>query len=97
MVKLVELPGVAKENIEVHLTDKGLSLKVTEKEKHESEKKEKGFYRYESSSRFNGFHQFIPFTSPVDSARAKSSFKNGVLEVRVPKREAKSGRLLKID
>jgi len=87
VVVTAELPGVKKEDLKVNVSDKGIRITVREREKKEKEEKEKGYYRYEYSSRFEGLDEYQSFPCVVDAARAKATFKNGVLEVRVPKKE----------
>jgi HSP20 family protein len=91
VVVTAELPGVRKEDVKVRVSDKGVSLSVESKQKHEEEKKDKHSYHYEYSSRFSGLSEFVGFKSGVKASEAKASFKNGVLEVRVPKKESASG------
>ncbi len=98
VVVTAELPGVKKEDLKVNVSDKGIRITVREKEKKETEKKEEGGYRYEYSSRFEGLDEYQSFPSAVDAVRAKATFKNGVLEVRIPKREKTvEGKEVKIE
>lgn len=99
VVVTAELPGVEKQDIKLHVTDEGISIKVARKEAKEKEEKEekKGYYAYYSSSRFEGFSEYVSFEVPVDASKTKASFKNGVLEVRIPKKKVTGGREVKID
>lgn len=77
----VELPGVKKENIELTMVDNVLRVKAKREE--EVEKKE-GNYLYRERT-YRGYHRSIPLPVDVDADRAEATFKNGVLEVRLPK------------
>ncbi len=97
VVATAELPGVKKSDLTLRVTETGLSIKVEHREKQEHERKIHGGVEYSSSSRFEGFSRYVSFSSPVDAAKAKASYKNGVLEVRVPKIAQAKGRELKIE
>ncbi|MCD6434702.1 MAG: Hsp20/alpha crystallin family protein [Candidatus Diapherotrites archaeon] len=77
----VELPGVSKEDIEIRAKDNGLEIKAVRKEKHEEKKR--GLYHLERS--YAGFYKFISLPSDADIKKAEASYKNGVLEIKIPK------------
>jgi HSP20 family protein len=78
-----DLPGMKKEDIEVSIHENTLILKG--EKKNEMEKKEEDYVRTE---RFYGsFHRSFTLPSPVDVSQVKASYKNGVLEVLLPKKE----------
>ncbi|RME31797.1 Hsp20/alpha crystallin family protein [Candidatus Woesearchaeota archaeon] len=85
LVATVELPGVEKKDIQINATDDGVEIKVEKKD--EKEEKKKGMYRLERS--YAGFYRFIPVPDGVDIDNIKASYKNGVLELRMPKVESK--------
>jgi len=74
-----------------------LGLKVEEKQKREEEKKDKNYSYRSYSARFSGYSEYFSFSAPVDAAKAKATFKNGILEVRVPKLAKAKGRELRIE
>jgi HSP20 family protein len=94
VVATVELPGVKKENISLKVSPSSLLLQV--RQGHKEEKHSPGHYEY--SARFEGHSESVSLPARVDSAKAKATYKNGVLEVRVPKESegAKAGSV-KID
>ena len=83
VVAKAELPGLEKNDIEVKVTDHQLTIKGEKKQEQEIE--EKNFYRSERS--YGAFFRAIELPADVESDRAKASFKNGVLEVHIPKTE----------
>ena len=83
VVVKAELPGLSKEDLDVSLTESTLTLKGEKKK--EEEVKEKNFYRSERSS--GSFVRTIDLPSEVKTDQTKASFKNGVLEIRLPKTE----------
>ena len=81
VVATMELPGVKKEDIALKVSPSSLALQVRRGQR--EEKKEPGHYEY--AARFEGHSQVVSLPSRVVSSRAKATYKNGVLEVRVPK------------
>ncbi|MCX6767291.1 MAG: Hsp20/alpha crystallin family protein [Candidatus Micrarchaeota archaeon] len=79
------LPGVAKDEISLNITPTSLTLRVERKRREEHEKKAEGSYAYSAESEVKSFSQTISFAASVHPREAKASFKNGVLEVRLPK------------
>ena len=78
-----DLPGVAKDDIDVSLTDNTVTVKgSTSKEK----KEEDGDY-YRCETMKGSFSRTMSLPSDVDGSKANSTFKDGVLEVVVPKLE----------
>ena len=87
-----ELPGMEKENVEVKLTDHMLTIKG-EKKKTE-EVKEENYYRSERS--YGSFIRTLELPADVHADKVKASFKNGVLEVRLPKTEEAKTKEVKV-
>ena len=76
-----EAPGVEKKDLDVSVTDSTVVIKSATR--HE-EKEEKGdYYRCEISR--GAFARSVPLPAEVDGARAKASFKDGMLELVLPK------------
>jgi len=92
IVVKAELPGMDKENIEVNLTDNTLTIKG-EKKKAE-EVKEENYYRCERS--YGSFVRSVELPKAVHADKVKASFKNGILEVRVPKTEEAKAKEIKV-
>ena len=92
LVVKAELPGIEKEDIEVNVTDHTLTIKG-EKKKEEAVEEEK-YYRSERS--FGSFRRSLELPSDVQAEKAKASFKNGILEVRLARTEAAKAKEIKI-
>lgn len=76
-----EVPGVDKKDLDISVTDKTLTLKG--KTSHE-EKEEKGdYYRCEISR--GAFSRTVTLPHEVDADQAKAVFKDGLLELTLPK------------
>jgi HSP20 family protein len=83
VVVKAELPGMEKDEININVSDHVLTLKG-EKKKEEDVKDED--YHFSERS-YGAFVRSIEFPTQVQTEKAKASFKNGVLEIRLPKTE----------
>jgi len=77
-----ELPGVDDKDVEVTVTNDAVTIKGEKKE--EKEDKSKNYYHMERSYGF--FNRVIPLEMETDANKAEASFKNGVLNITIPKR-----------
>lgn len=76
-----ELPGLEEKDIEVSL-DKGV-LTISGEKKEEKEDKGKNYYRMERS--YGSFRRSLPLPAEVVEDQVEATFKNGVLNIRLPK------------
>lgn len=84
-----ELPGMEEKDIDVSLS--GNHLIIRGEKKTEKEKKDKQFYRKESS--YGSFRRSIPLPTEVEEDKIEATFKKGVLKIDLPKSaEARKGR-----
>jgi HSP20 family protein len=93
IVVKAEMPGIELDDIEVTVTDNMLVLRG-EKQK-EEEADEGGYYRSERV--YGAFSRSIPLPAETDAQKATATFKNGVLEIRVPKAEEAKKRQVKVN
>ena len=92
VVVKAELPGVDKKDLDVSVTENSVTIKGTTS--HE-EKEEKGdYYRCEISR--GVYARTVALPSYVDADKAKASFKDGVLELKLPKVEKAKRRSIEI-
>jgi HSP20 family protein len=92
IVVKAELPGMEKDNIEVNLTDNTLTIKGEKKK--EEEVKEENYYRCERA--YGSFVRSVELPKAVHTDKVKASFKNGILEIRVPKTEEAKAKEIKV-
>ena len=92
VVVKAELPGMEKDNIEVNLTDHTLTIKGEKKK--EEEIKEENYYRAERS--YGSFLRTLDLPKDVRAEKVKASFKNGILEIRMPKTEEAKAKEVKV-
>lgn len=93
IVVKAELPGVNKEDIDLTITKDSLTLKGETKK--EEEVKEEDYYAAEIS--YGSFTRTIALPVEIDSEKAKASFKNGILEIILPKKEEAKPKEIKIE
>jgi HSP20 family protein len=82
VVVRAEVPGVQKGNLAVEASD--FSVTIKGEISHEETREEADHYRLHETSR-GVFERTVRLPSDVDSTRAKATFKDGVLEVELPK------------
>ena len=87
MIK-AELPGVDKKDIKIDLKDRLLTL--SGERSYDNEVKEENYYRRERS--YGKFQRAFTLPADVDSEKIKAEFKDGVLEIEVPKPEEKKAK-----
>jgi len=81
VVVRAELPGVNKEDIEITLTGHTVSIAGEKKKNEKVEKKD--YYRWESS--YGSFVRTFTLPAEVQTDKAETQFKDGILEIRIPK------------
>jgi HSP20 family protein len=88
-----DLPGISKDGLDVSITDNVLTIRGERKEQYE--KKEKGYWH---SERWTGtFLRSLELPAEVDASKVKASFKDGVLELSIPKPEQVKPKQVKIE
>jgi len=93
IVLRAEVPGIDKNDLEVTVSDNSVTIKGQTKRE---EKEEKGnYYRCEMSR--GAFSRTVALPDFVNSSDAIAKFKDGVLELTMPKLEKAKRRKVKID
>jgi HSP20 family protein len=89
-----ELPGLKKDDVQVNVTDEAIVIQGQRRDDHEEQRE--GFYHSERA--YGSFYRAIPLPEGAIVDRAEATFKDGVLEVRVPSPppEVRQGRNLEI-
>ncbi|MCO6413457.1 MAG: Hsp20/alpha crystallin family protein [Thiogranum sp.] len=87
-----EVPGVTKDNLEVTMTDDSVTIRGTSQ--HE-EKEEEGDYYYSETSR-GEFSRSVTLPAHVDGSKATATYKDGILELTLPKLETSRRHKLEI-
>ena len=92
VVVKAELPGMKKEDLDLNISENLLTIKGEKKK--EEEVKEKGYYYSERS--YGSFTRTVELPKEVQTDKVRASFKDGVLEIRVPKTEEAKRKEVKI-
>jgi HSP20 family protein len=88
-----EIPGVRKEDIDVRVDGNTITISAEMK----SEKEEKKGSRVLRQERQQGYaSRSFTLACPVDDSRAEAIYKDGVLELKLPKKAATSSKRLAI-
>ena len=80
-----ELPGFTKDQVDVQINKDGVAIMAECKE--EKEAKRKNYLHRERA--YSSMQRFVAFPEEVDPAKVEGSMKEGVLELKVPKKEPK--------
>ncbi len=87
-----ELPEVNKEHVKVTVENGVLAIKG--ERRFESEQKDKKFHRIERS--YGSFMRSFSMPDDADPDKVSAEFKDGVLQVRLPKCEAKKPKQIEV-
>ena len=93
LVLKADLPDVNLEDIEVRVENETLMLKG--ERKFEKDESVRGYHRIERS--YGSFTRSFSVPATVDADKVGAEFKNGVLTVTLPKKEAAKPRQVKIE
>lgn len=94
LVVRADLPGLTKDDVKVDVTDDRITVQGERKREHEE--KREGLYRSERS--YGSFSRVIPVPEGTMTDQAKATFRDGVLEIRMPAppEQVRRGRRLEI-
>lgn len=92
IVMRAELPGIKKEDIDISVTDNSVSISATRAEEKEEEHGE--YYRREISR--GTVSRTVALPANIDSEKAEATFKEGVLELKLPKVERSKRRSIEV-
>jgi HSP20 family protein len=93
LVLTVELPGVHEKDVTVSIT--GDLLVIKGERRFEQEVKEQSFLHLERT--YGKFERLIQLPMPVQSDKVKATYRDGVLEIRLPKVDEVKPKEIKID
>ena len=88
-----ELPGVDKKDLDISMTDNSVTIKASTSYENKEEKGD--YYRTEIAQ--GQYSRTLTLPADVDIEQAKSSFKNGLLELTVPKVERSQRRSINVE
>jgi len=84
-----ELPGVSKDEVEINLTENGIEISSETKKETEEKKDEKNDVYLRRERSYSKFYRAFTFPEEVLPDKAEAKLENGVLEIKIPKKEVK--------
>ncbi len=75
------MPGLDEKDVEVSLSND--TLTISGEKKAEKEDKGENYYRLERS--YGSFQRVIPLSTEIEADKVEAAFKNGVLQITLPK------------
>ncbi len=88
-----DLPGLKEDEIDVLISDGVLTIKGQRKQ----EEGQKGNDYYRSECIYGSFERSFALPSHVEAEKIEADYKNGILEITVPKKEDASQKKIKIN
>lgn len=92
VIATIELPGVEKKNIELHVSENYLEIKAKQETKKEVKKKSVQSYATSSSQ----FYRRLPLPTAVKPNKAHAEYKNGILKVEMTKEKNAASKKISI-
>jgi HSP20 family protein len=89
-----DLPGMNKNDLKVSIDDNCLAIQGERKKEWSSEQEGVGGYRSERS--YGSFYRCVPLPQGVQAENVSATFKDGVLEVKMPAPDQKQARHVEI-
>ena len=93
LVIKADLPGLTQKDIDVSVEDDVLTIKGEKKK--ENEIKEDNYYRFERA--YGYFERKFSLPANVDASKINAKYKEGVLELKLPKSEEKKPKEIKVN
>lgn len=93
LIASLELPGIDKKDIQLGINENSLEIKVEKKAEAVMEKKG----RVRAERHYRGLYRTISLPIPIIPDKSKASYKNGILEVVMPKAERGRSKKLNIE
>jgi HSP20 family protein len=88
-----ELPGMEAKDLDISVQNGNLVLQG--EKRFEDEENREDYQRVERA--YGSFYRVVPLPTEVDEDNVKASFKNGVLEVKLPKTAPRQGKKIEIE
>lgn len=93
IVVRAELPGIDPKDVEIQVANDTLTIKAEAKAEHED--KNRNYYVREL--RYGSFMRALTLPSSAQGDLAKAAYRNGILEIRIPKSERAKPKTVKVD
>ncbi|MDQ2097267.1 MAG: Hsp20/alpha crystallin family protein [Tychonema bourrellyi B0820] len=88
----LEIPGMESEDLDVQVTAEAVA--ISGERRSETQASEKGLTR--SEFRYGSFRRVIPLPTRIQNDNVQAEYKNGVLNLNLPKAEVEKNRVVKV-
>jgi HSP20 family protein len=92
LILRAEIPGVESKDIDIQVAREAVS--IAGKHRYEKKTEEKGFFR--SELRYGSFQRTISLPVAVENTQVEAEFKNGILQLTLPKVQEARHRVVKV-
>lgn len=92
LIVRAEVPGVNKDNLDISMSDSSVTIRG--RTEHTEEEERENFYYHEMS--YGEFTRTVSLPEEVDIDKAKATYKDGVLELTLPKRATAKRKAIQI-
>jgi HSP20 family protein len=92
LVVKAELPGIKKKDLDISLEDDLLTVKAEKKEETVGE----DTTHYTRERHFGQYSRSVKLPFPIDAEKTLATFKNGLLEIRLPKAEETKSKHIEV-
>lgn len=89
----VEVPGLDAKDLDVRVTEQAVAISGERQSERKAE--ENGMTR--SEFRYGKFQRVIPLPTRVQNTQVKADYKNGILNLSLPKAEEEKNKVFKVD
>ncbi|WP_019500091.1 Hsp20/alpha crystallin family protein [Pseudanabaena sp. PCC 6802] len=89
----LEVPGIEAKDLDIEVTADSIS--ISGERKSETETEEKGYKRTEF--RYGQFRRVIPLTAHVQNDKVEAEYKDGILNLSLPKAEPEKTKVVKVN
>ncbi|BCL39504.1 Hsp20/alpha crystallin family protein [Nostoc sp. MS1] len=89
----LEIPGIDAKDIDLQVTEK--SVHISGERKSETKTEEKGVVR--SEFQYGKFQRVIPLPARIQNTNVKAEYKDGILNLTLPKAETEKNKVVKIN
>lgn len=92
LVLRAEIPGVEAKDIDIQVAREAVS--IAGEHRYEKKTEEKGFFR--SELRYGSFQRTIPLPVAVENTQVQADFKDGILQLTLPKVQEAKHKVVKV-
>ena len=88
----LDMPGIEKNNVQIFADAHTVEVKAERKQQKITDKK--NFYSQERS--YAGYHRVLPMPAKIDPKHINAEYKNGVLTLKIAKKDKKAIKRIKV-